>query len=49
MVAPPRVTKKAIIIATKDFAKDINRACELYEKIVDHRYTSNNAATCDLP
>ena len=48
MGAPPRITKTAVNKVTNNFAGDINRARALYEKIVDHRYTSNNAATCDL-
>jgi hypothetical protein len=44
-MAPPRVTKAFVNTATNSFTTDINRATDLYRKVVPHGYTRAGAAT----
>lgn len=45
MAAPARVTKAAVKTEVTAFLSNVNRAVDLYEKIVWHGYTGPNAAS----
>lgn len=45
MAPPPRVTKAVVQTEATDFIANINRARDLYRKIVLHGYTGTSAAT----
>ncbi|MEW6165986.1 MAG: hypothetical protein AB1642_13070 [Pseudomonadota bacterium] len=45
MAPPPKVTKAVVNTEVADFVANINRARELYRKIVLHGYTGTSAAT----